>query len=194
MFAIVPNEVILDHSLTLIETRVLIGLYSYRDPKSTRPVWPGRVALSKRCGYHPDVISRTTSSLQSKGWIRKIRRGKKRTNTYEILGKSDLTDPVSLTISDATDPVRSDATEPVRSIGIDQLTDQYLSSPTRPQVRKHYGKKLSVVEQAAAATARVEARLAAEAAADPGDNALLAADGTDIRASISQRVGIVRKR
>ncbi len=182
MFAIVPNEVILDHSLTLIETRVLIGLYSYRDPKSTRPVWPGRVALSKRCGYHPDVISRTTSSLQSKGWIRKIRRGKKRTNTYEILGKSDL-----------TDPVRSDATEPVRSIGTDQLTDQYLSSPTRPQ-GKHYGRKLSVVEQAAAATARVEARLAAEAAADPGDNALLAADGADIRPSISQRVGIVRKR
>jgi len=193
MFAIVPNEVILDHSLTLIETRVLIGLYSYRDPKSTRPVWPGRVALSKRCGYHPDVISRTTSSLQSKGWIRKIRRGKKRTNTYEILGKSDLTDPVSLTISDATDPVRSDATEPVRSIGTDQLTDQYLSSPTRPQ-GKHYGRKLSVVEQAAAATARVEARLAAEVASNPGDNALLAADGADIRPSISQRVGIVRKR
>ena len=165
MFAIVPNEVILDHSLTLIETRVLIGLYSYRDPKSTRPVWPGRVALSKRCGYHPDVISRTTSSLQSKGWIRKIRRGKKRTNTYEILGKSDLTDPVSLTISDATDPVRSDATEPVRSIGTDHRTDQYLSSLTREQSYpqgKHYGRKLSVVEQAAAATARGEARIAAE--------------------------------
>ena len=123
LFAIVPNEVIADHNLTLIETRVLIALYSYRDPKSTRPVWPGRVALSKRCGYHPDVISRTTTSLQSKGWIRKIRRGKKRTNTYEILGKSDLTDPVSLTISDATDPVRSDATEPVRAIGTDHLTD-----------------------------------------------------------------------
>jgi hypothetical protein len=198
MFAIVPNEVILDHSLTLIETRVLIGLYSYRDPKSTRPVWPGRVALSKRCGYHPDVISRTTTSLQSKGWIRKIRRGKKRTNTYEILGKSDLTDPVSPAISDATEPVRSDATEPVRSIGTDHRTDQYLTSLTReqsyPQARKHYGRKLSAVEHAAAATARGEARIAADERARKGDYEAMGTDDPTLRPSVSQRVGSVRKR
>jgi|TARA_Y100000034_G_C6893175_1_gene411317 hypothetical protein len=123
LFAIVPNEVIADHNLTLIETRVLIALYSYRDPKSTRPVWPGRGAISERCGYHPNVISNATTSLCRKGWIRKIRRGKKRSNVYEILGKDGLTDPVSFGESDLTDPVRCDLTEPVRSIGTDHLTD-----------------------------------------------------------------------
>ena len=164
MFCIVPNEVIADHSLTLIETRVLLALYSYRDPKSPRPVWPGRAALSKRCGYHPDVISRTTTALERKGRIRKIRRGKKRTNAYEIIGKSDVTESVRSNESDATESVRCDATEPVRSIGTDQLTDHYLSSLTRescPQVKTN-GRKLSAVERAEAAIARLEARLAAE--------------------------------
>ena len=155
----VPNEVIRDHSLTLIETRVLIALYSYRDPKSTAPVWPGRAALSKRCGYHPDVISRTTTSLERKGWIRKIRRGKKRTNAYEIIGKSDLTDPVRSNESDATDPVRSDATESVRSIGTNQLTDQ---STNIIRGAKNVSRKLSAVERAEAATKRLATRINAE--------------------------------
>jgi len=161
-FAIIPNELISDRGLTLIETRVLMALYSFRNPRSTRPVWPGRTVLSDRCGYHPDVISRTTTALESKGWIRKIRRGKKCTNAYEILGKSDLTDPVSPAMSDATDPVRCDATELVRSIGTDQLINHTtLSSLTReksyPQARRGYERKLSVVERAAAATARIDA-------------------------------------
>ena len=123
LFAIVPNEVIADHNLTLIETRVLIALYSYRDPKSTRPVWPGRSALSERCGYHPNVISNTTTSLARKGWIAKRQRGKKRTAVYEILGKDSLTDPVSSKDSALTEPVRGAVTEPVRAIGTDHLTD-----------------------------------------------------------------------
>ena len=197
MFSILPNEVILDHSLTLIETRVLIALYSYRDPKSTRPVWPGRAALSKRCGYHPDVISRTTTALERKGWIRKIRRGKKRTNAYEIVGKSDLTDPVRSKESDATDPVRSDATEPVRSIVTDQRTYQSLPpiapNGSYPQVQNN-ARKLSAVEQAEAATARVEARLAARRTADQSNNEALATDDPAMGASASKRVGAVRRR
>ena len=127
IFTIIPNELIADHGLTLIETRVLCALYSFRDPKSTRPVWPGRAAISKRCGYHVDVISRTTTSLERKGWIKKNRRGKKQSNYYEILGKSDLTDPVStpetIAKSDATELVRCDLTEPVASIGTDHRSD-----------------------------------------------------------------------
>ena len=124
MFCIVPNEVIADHSLTLIETRVLLALYSYRDPKSSRPVWPGRAALSKRCGYHPDVISRTTTALERKGWIRKIRRGKKRTNAYEIIGKSDLTEYVRSVVRFRA-PV-ADCT-PCLSYLIQSGSNQYLS-------------------------------------------------------------------
>jgi hypothetical protein len=123
-FAVIPNHLILDHDLTLIETRVLIALYSYRDPKTTNTVWPGRKALAGRCGYHENVISRATAGLVRKGWIRKIRRGKKQTNAYEIIGKCDLTDPVTSLESDLTDPVRGDLTDSVRSIGIDHLIDQ----------------------------------------------------------------------
>ena len=119
MFSILPNEVILDHSLTLIETRALIALYSYRDPKSTRPVWPGRAALSKRCGYHPDVISRTTTSLERKGWIRKIRRGKKRTNAYEIIARVTL--PIRSDRRKVMQPNRSDPQEQII-----EHTNQYL--------------------------------------------------------------------
>tara|TARA_Y100000593_G_scaffold40073_1_gene77291 strand:+ start:5903 stop:6373 length:471 start_codon:yes stop_codon:yes gene_type:complete len=142
IFTIIPNELIADHGLTLIETRVLCALYSFRDPKSTRPVWPGRGAISERCGYHPDVISRTTTSLERKGWIRKIRRGKKQSNYYEILGKSDLTDPVSTVESDATELVRCDLTEPVASIGTDHLTDHNNRRPNGNLAKSAAGRAL----------------------------------------------------
>ena len=158
-FAVVPNEVIRDHSLTLIETRVLIALYSYRDPKSTAPVWPGRAALSKRCGYHPDVISRATTGLEKKGWIRKVQRGKKQSNVYEILGKSDPTEPVRSVESDLTESVRGDLTESVRSIGTNQLTDQ---STNIIRGAKNVSRKLSAVERAEAATKRLATRINAE--------------------------------
>ena len=104
-----------------------MALYSFRDPKSTRPVWPGREAISERCGYHLNVISRTTTSLEEKGWIRKTRRGKKRSNIYEIVGFDDLTESVTSQESDVTEPVRYDLTESVRSIRTNQLTDQYIN-------------------------------------------------------------------
>ena len=101
-----------------------MALYSFRDPKSTRPVWPGREAISERCGYHPNVISRTTTSLEAKGWIRKTRRGKKRSNVYEIVGFDNLTESETSQESDLTELVRYDLTESVRSIRTDQITDQ----------------------------------------------------------------------
>jgi len=104
-----------------------MALYSFRDPKSTRPVWPGREAISERCGYHPNVISRTTTSLEAKGWIRKTRRGKKRSNIYEIVGFDDLTELVTSDESDLTELVRCDLTESVTSIRTDQLTNQYMN-------------------------------------------------------------------
>lgn len=171
-FALVPNEVIRDHSLTLIETRVLIALYSYRDPKSTAPVWPGRAALSKRCGYHPDVISRATTGLEKKGWIRKVQRGKKQSNVYEILGKSDPTEPVRSVESDLTEPVRGDLTDPVRSIGTNQLTNQF----NNIRGAKNVTRKLSAVERAEAATKRLASRISAERKTGTNHGASLAKD------------------
>ena len=104
-----------------------MALYSFRDPKSTRPVWPGRGAISERCGYHLNVISRTTTSLEAKGWIRKTRRGKKRSNIYEIVGFDDLTELVTSDESDLTELVKCDLTESVTSIRTDQLTNQYMN-------------------------------------------------------------------
>ncbi len=147
-FAVIPNDLILDHDLTLIETRVLIALYSFRNPKTTNTAWPGRSALAERCGYHPNVVSRATTRLEQKGWIRKIRRGKKQTNVYEMIGKSVVTDPVTSPKSDLTDPVTCDQTDPVTSIGIDQLINQLQGR------RNEKGKKPSLAERALQAEAR----------------------------------------
>jgi hypothetical protein len=147
-FTVIPNELIQDHDLTLIETRVLIALYSFRNPRTTNTAWPGRVALAERCGYHVNVVSKATTRLERKGWIRKVRRGKKQTNVYEMIGKGDVTELVSSPKSDLTDPVSSDQTDPVTSIGIDHLIDQQQGR------RNGKGKKPSLAERAAKAEAR----------------------------------------
>ena len=173
-------------SLPANEKLVLILLADHADDETGR-CWPSQNYIAKRSGLTRETINRTIKRLSGKGLIRIHHRfrddGSSRSNTYIVM--PGLHPPCA---RESHPPVTESHTEPV-SIEPISITP----SPTR-EVRKYYGKKLSVVEQAAAATARVEARLAAEAASDQSDNAVLAADGADIRPSISQRVGIVRKR
>ena len=177
-------------SLPANEKLVLILLADHADDETGR-CWPSQNYIAKRSGLTRETINRTIKRLSGKGLIRIHHRfrddGSSRSNTYIVM--PGLHPPCA---RESHPPVTESHTEPV---SIEPIS--ILSSLTREQSYpqgKHYGKKLSVVEQAAAATARVEARLAAEAAADQSDNAVLAADGADIRPSISQRVGIVRKR
>lgn len=67
-FAIVPSEVVMDTRLTLETMRVLVTLYSFRN-KNTGLAFPGREAISERCGMHPSNISEATSKLVDLGWV-----------------------------------------------------------------------------------------------------------------------------
>jgi len=70
IISIVPIEISLDHRLSLIQTRVLIALFSYRN-KSTGLASVRRSVLSQRCGYSLAKISTATSELVKLGWLQK---------------------------------------------------------------------------------------------------------------------------
>jgi hypothetical protein len=84
IFAYVPIEVIKDKRLTFEQTRVLIGLFSFRN-KSTNVCWPSRSALSERTGLHVSNISAATSALEKLGWLTKEGKGGySKSSTYTI--------------------------------------------------------------------------------------------------------------
>lgn len=70
LFSIVPIDVCLDERLTKMQIRVLIALLSFRN-KNTDICFPKRKALSERCGYTEQTISKVTKQLVELGWIRK---------------------------------------------------------------------------------------------------------------------------
>ena len=83
-FAIVPVEVVRDHRLSLMQTRVLIAVLSIRN-RNTNVAWAKRETISERCGYGPNVISRVTTQLVQLGWLRKTGEGgRSRPNQYEV--------------------------------------------------------------------------------------------------------------
>ena len=62
IISIVPIEVSLDHRLTLIQIRVLVALFSFRN-KDTGVAKVKRSTLAERCGYPLTKISTATSEL-----------------------------------------------------------------------------------------------------------------------------------
>jgi len=102
-FFIAPLETVQDHRLSLMQTRVLQALLSFRN-KETNLVCPSRSTLSERAGYSVDVISRTTSQLVKLGWLKKSgNRGRSRASLYEItvpeIRQKKVTEPVKVTES-----------------------------------------------------------------------------------------------
>ena len=73
-FVFAPVAVFQDRELTDIERCVLLALMSFRDPKTTRPMFPFRESIARRAGYK-DVatVSRATTGLVKKGWL--VKRG-----------------------------------------------------------------------------------------------------------------------
>ena len=80
-FGIFPLEVMQDHRLTLIETRVLLALLTFRN-KTTNLCWPKRAQLADRCGYSPARVSNSVTGLSEKGWLVVERR--KSGSRYEL--------------------------------------------------------------------------------------------------------------
>ena len=117
----------MDHRLTLIETRVLLALLTFRN-KTTNLCWPRRAQVAERCGYSVSRISNSISSLGEKGWINTTR--SKSGNKYEI------TVPELGTISKVPEPGTCKVPEPGTSLPLtdkrtDQRTNQYVRARTK---------------------------------------------------------------
>lgn len=70
-FAVIPLEVFQDRRLSLIQTRVLCALYSFRNPKAGDVVYPSRGEIESRTGYSERNVSKATSALMGFGWLEK---------------------------------------------------------------------------------------------------------------------------
>ncbi len=73
-FALIPVEVFMDDRLTKIELRVLGAILSFRN-RDTNLSRPTREQIGERCGYNDRTISKATTSLVGKGWLRKAGKG-----------------------------------------------------------------------------------------------------------------------
>lgn len=113
-FIFLPAD-ILDGDLTLIETRVLIALYSFRS-KNSDTVWPKREDIAERAGYESvATISRAVTSLSKKGWLK----------TTRHLGPSEY----QLTIPDVTETdTNSDL------FGHQQVTESVTPTPIKRNI------------------------------------------------------------
>lgn len=131
LFVFAPVEVFQDRRLSLIQLRVLLALFSFR-AKNSDVVFPKRSALSERCGYDKQVISRTTTELVKLGWLDKCGDGGRSAPArYKILcpdfAAKTVTDQVTVTGSvTVTDPVTKTVTDPVtRKELTNELTNIY---------------------------------------------------------------------
>ena len=71
-----PLSVLIDDRLSKSERLVLLGLYSFHDYKSERPVFPSRTALATRSDLNNTTrVTELTNSLALKGWVTKKRKG-----------------------------------------------------------------------------------------------------------------------
>ena len=82
-FIFCSREVIEDKRLTLLQIRVLLALYSFRN-KNTHLCFPSREAISKRTGIRTTRISTTTTQLEQLGWLRKFFDAETNKYNYEI--------------------------------------------------------------------------------------------------------------
>lgn len=71
-----PLSVLIDDRLSKSERLVLMGLYSFHDYKTDRPVFPSRTALAKRSDLNNATrVTELTNNLAQKGWLTKKRKG-----------------------------------------------------------------------------------------------------------------------
>ncbi|OFE11403.1 hypothetical protein PHACT_12665 [Pseudohongiella acticola] len=118
-FIITPLEVLQDQRLTLMQTRVLLGLLSFRQ-KNTDTIWPGREKIAARCGYPVNKVSTTTTQLQKLGWLEKVQRGRSRSCVYRI------TVPDLVTVSESKEvpeSVTDSAAKAVPDLGTDNSNE-----------------------------------------------------------------------
>ena len=79
-FLCLPVAAIRDRRLTLVEIRILLALALHASPDGE--CFPSRTRLSELTGIHETTISKTTTRLAQRGWLRKERGHTGRANRY----------------------------------------------------------------------------------------------------------------
>lgn len=130
-FVFAPIEVFSDHRLGVIELRVLLTLYSFRD-KDDAYVWPHRDAIAARSGYGNTTVSRAVSKLVKYGWLKvKQNRGP---NHYYLKLEGTVTE-----LETVTDPatVSDQVTVTNSVINSDRFGHETVTDPATPEHTKN---------------------------------------------------------
>lgn len=81
---IAPLEALTDSELTDPERRVLLALFSFRG-KDTNTVWPSITVIAERANINDHTrVSKLTTTLATKGWLTKKKRGFTGGNEYVL--------------------------------------------------------------------------------------------------------------
>ncbi len=81
-FVCLPVAAIRDRRLTLLELRILMALALHANTDGE--CFPSRTRLSELTGIHETSISKTTTLLARRGWLRKERGRAGRSNRYYL--------------------------------------------------------------------------------------------------------------
>ena len=144
IFSIAPLALCHESSrLTLIETRILLALLSFR-AANTDLVWPRRSQIAERTGYTEQTISRATTKLARKGWLEKEGDGGRgRACRYRITVPEPETVSTSETVSEpGTKTVSEPGTKRCPNPTPTKRTDQEQTT-NRPTYRTRKGKNLT---------------------------------------------------
>lgn len=125
-FIFCSREIIQDSRLTLLQLKVLLALYSFRN-KNTSLCFPSRESISKRTGIRVTRISTTTTQLEKLGWIRKFWDMDTKRYNYQITVPELGTVPESGTVPEiGTEEVPGSGTNEVPESG----THNYITNNT----------------------------------------------------------------
>lgn len=105
----VPVALIQEPNITLWEIKVYIALSSFQGQQDT--CWPSRDQIAERSALHSTNVSKALTSLEKRGWVEKMRRGKGKTNVYYVLDEVavsatstnlDIADSATSAVADST--------------------------------------------------------------------------------------------
>ena len=145
-FIFCSREVIQDGRLTLVQIKVLLALYSFRN-KNTSLCFPSREAISKRTGIRVSRVSTTTTQLEELGWLKKFWDAETKHFSYRITVPDLGTVPESGTVPDlGTKGVPGSGTKGVPESGTHNYKDnfkdnliipEWLEAETWDEFKKH---------------------------------------------------------
>ncbi|MGB1317124.1 MAG: helix-turn-helix domain-containing protein [Flavobacteriales bacterium] len=130
---------LLSANLTPNELRVMLALYSFRG-KNTNTVWPGRDSLTERSGISdPTTVSKVTSRLQEKGWLKKKKRGFTGGNNYELTVPEKVDDSSNVEVLSTMDKPSTPNVEETSTSNVEVLST--CKEHTIEQTKEHTNTK-----------------------------------------------------